>query len=194
MPMEWGSYCAYEKQFIQDRYNDLVFVFDTIKEAYRENYGVDGFYLNHTTLWKVCYIYANDLKQIRQFHNKDGGCDRSRRASLLARLIAKHRPVFIAELAIPESGRDQDKIILQMNEHYAYHALTHFLDLPASVFEISGIGAVVSDLRFMFAHRDPQIEALVCIARLFQRLADEVERRISAEARVAAPPEAGPAT
>ena len=51
------------------------------------------FNLNNTRLWILCYAYANELKAIRKFHDIKGGCDSARRAALLSRLIAQHRPI-----------------------------------------------------------------------------------------------------
>jgi hypothetical protein len=170
MPAAWDQYCSYENEFIQERYNDLVYLFDIIKSAYRDQYECDAFWLNHTTLWKLCYIYANDLKPIRRFHNDDGGVDNFRRAAIMARLIGKHRPIFINELDVPNDRLRQDSIIMKINEHYAWHALAHFIGLRSQVFEVPGIKRIANDLRFVFAHRDPQIELLVCLSRLLAKL------------------------
>lgn len=172
-PLVWGQYCAYERDFIQDRYEDLLNVFNALKKFYKDEYNLDGFKLNHTILWEICCIYANDLKPVRQFHAIEGGCDKNRRAAFLARLISNHRPIYIGEFSVPDSPDKQKDLILQINERYAFHTLHHFLDLPPRLFSLDGMNKVLSDLIFIFGHRDPQPESLVCIARLLSRTAEQ---------------------
>jgi hypothetical protein len=171
MPLEYGSYCQYETDFMQKRKDDLVKVFVGTQNFYRAELHFDGFWLNHTLLWEICSIYANDLKPIRQFHAIEGGCDRPRRAALLARLVATRRPIQINDFGSPDLASNNRKKVLGINEHYALHVLMHFLELPASTFKLEGIDKPISDLRFMFNFRDPQPEALVCIARLLKLVA-----------------------
>jgi hypothetical protein len=173
MPLVWDDYCCYEMHFIDARYRDLVLLFNKIKKYYNKALGVDGFRLNHTVLWQVCFIYANDLKPVRQFHDIEGGCDKNRRAAFIARLISNHRPVYISEFQIPDDAKKQQDTALKMNEHYALHAMAHFLELPADVFGVDGFQKVSKDLIFTFGHRDPQPESLVCIARLLTRVAQQ---------------------
>jgi len=168
MPLVFGSYCGYETAFIQKRQDDLIYVFTKLQEFYRKELHYDGFWLNHTVLYEICCIYANDLKPIRQFHAIEGGCDRARRAALLSRLIAARRPIQIHEFKIPSAASSNRKKVLGINEHYALHALMHFLVLPPSTFKVEGMAKVISDLRLIFNFRDPQPEALVCIARLLK--------------------------
>ncbi len=168
--MTWGEYCAYEQDFINERYSEILKVFNCMKKAYR-NIPVEGFWINHTTLAEICYIYANDLKPVRQFHQLQGGCDEKRRASIIARLIAMHRPISIKELT-PDDPEPHSEHILRINEEFALHIFYHFLDIPADVItNYPEMVEVDEDLLFVFSHRDPQIETLICVARLLTVLA-----------------------
>lgn len=170
MPLAWGKYCSYEVDFINRRYGDLIKVYNAMSKFYRDRLGLDGFWLNHTRLWEVCFIYANDLKPIRQFHDIQGGCDQHRRAALIARLISNHRPIFIHEFQIPDSKEKQNDRILKINEHFSLHAMMHFLEIDGAVFSLSGMEKTVAELLFIFGHRDPQPESLICIARLIRNI------------------------
>lgn len=173
MPSAWGTYCAYEISFIQKRYNDLNQVFKALHQGLSAE-GIDGFQLNHTTLWEVCFVYANDLKPIRQFHDIDQGCDKNRRAALIARLISNFRPIFISEFVIPDNKEKQGHAILRINEIFALQAFLHFLDVPPKICSIPGFDKIQSDLLFIFSYRDPQPESLVCIARCIETFSKHI--------------------
>ncbi|CBS85952.1 hypothetical protein [Azospirillum lipoferum] len=170
MPLVWGEYCNYEIAFIDDRFQGLKIVYAAFEKFFKDKVGGHKFWLNETILWEICFIYANDLKPVRQFHAVDGGCDRNRRAAFLARLISLHRPIYIEEMASPDVDQLSSKTILILNEHFALNAMMHFLELPAEAFGETGIGKIAKDLIFIFGHRDPQPESLVTIARLMTNL------------------------
>lgn len=166
IPLRYGAYCAYEKEFVNRRYGDLVTVFSEFDKGQRAS-GIDGYRINHTILWAICHIYANDLKPIRQFHNNSRGVGPNRRAAFLARLISNHRPIYISEFTSDyEVGPDLDAV-LKINESFAIAVFFHFLViLEDDIKRCDALLDVVRELMFIFTHRDPQTESFVCIARM----------------------------
>ena len=175
-PLVWGKFCNYEFNFIEERFYDIEKIYKAMQVGYPE-IGLDGFRLNRTVLWEICFTYANDLKPIRQFHGFDGGCDKSRRAAFLARLVSLYRPIEIDEWDPSEAHPAEHRRLLEINQHLALHVLLHFLALPASIVDVQATNKVVKDLLFMFNHGDPSPEALVPLARLLtQAHADHEEK------------------
>ncbi len=181
MPLRWGTYCAYEKHFIEMRRRQLKLLWTQIQKTLT---GINWkmFEINPVRLWYICYVYANDLKPIRKFHTIEGGCDRSRRAALLARLISKHRPIELKdsfaemeEIGIPDTGDKQNARRLKVNEIFALYAIFFFqkINMPQEAYEKNKVVQKISEeLLFIFTHRDPQIEQLVVIARLLKSASD----------------------
>jgi hypothetical protein len=180
MPLRWGVYCAYEKAFITDRRNNLLKVWDNVKDILRRDLNVDPdmFEINDLRIWYICYIYANDLKPIRKFHAIDGGCDRPRRAALIARLISKHRPVEFKDtenvkrlIGVPNTDHKQCDPRIKVNELFSLISMFYFIQLKwDGGGENPTTRKMVKELMFIFTHRDPQIEPLVVIARLLRML------------------------
>ena len=184
MPLKWGQYCEYEVSFVSERWIDLLQVFGKLmlSEYGRSEGRAQKYDINHGTLWYICFIYANDLKPVRQFHDIEGGCDSNRRAAFLARLISKHKPIEMK--ASPKTIGDESTESMmarlhdpaqRINELYAVQVLLHFIHIRPEAFANRGGIAkkILEDLLFIFTHRDPQLETLVSIARLLRQFSDD---------------------
>jgi hypothetical protein len=168
IPAVWGKYCIQEMKIARSRVENLKSIFAEF-QAFTEDSDKDtigAFRSNQAIFVSICQIYANDLKPIRLFHNQNGGIDCNRRASILARLIVKHRPIEFD----PSPGRAGK--LMNINERFALHVFAHFLNLPQDYFKRVP-NRIFLDLLFTFIHRDPQIELLVSVARMISFVRDE---------------------
>lgn len=170
MPMEWGKYCCYELKLIDYRREDLLKVYERMT-ANRLKSKSDTYHLNHNVLWQICFYYVNDLKRERLFHQLIGGCDESRRGAFFARLISQFRPIETLCDVMPNASNPHQNWYLRLNELFALLVFQHYLGVTRLMYNGNkDIKKIVDDLLFLFAHRDPQPESLVCIGRLLRAL------------------------
>lgn len=193
-PLKWGTYCAYEESFIIDRYGQLLDLFGDIQDYYKtlpatiplDAALVGDIRLNSRVLYMICCLYANDLKPVRKFHDIKGGCDKARRAAFIARLIAMHRPVVVPDWGVDQRGSVSGHAqvdgspfrhhpVMKINEWFALQSFYYYLNLSPNFFLMPSnfdfLVKIQADILYVLSHRDPQIELLVTVGRLIQRLA-----------------------
>ena len=171
IPLEWAKFCPHEHAFAKARAADIRVVYGELEKVVKAKVP-SGFMLNEVVLEGIAYTYANDVKPIRQFHNNSGGgIDRSRRATLLARLIANHRPIHF----VNPTTRIDTRPLTRVNDSLAMQAFFHFLNLRPDFFVKHKnwyVQQAVNDLKFSLLHRDLQVETVVSVARLLLYLGE----------------------
>lgn len=174
IPNKWGEFCAYEQEKVQDRYIQINNIYDVFKEILEKNKeNTSAIVLNDVILRYICYVYDNDLKQVRLFHNDTGGVDEHRRAAFLARLISNHKPIQM----LPNQSPEVQSNFLDVNERLAFYVFLYYLGISAEFFDHhEEIEKVAVEIMFILTHRDPQPESLVCIARLLNLLSKAMAR------------------
>jgi hypothetical protein len=159
----YGVYSPYEKRLLHDRLRDLkrafqVFQSEKLKDTTKEW----PFQLNEALLITTCFLYLNDLKEFKVFHDVDTGTDHLKRSAYLSRWISNMRPIQF-EKSYKSAITNTD--LMNLNEEYALYVFFLYLGITEESIDLPVVEGLTRDLRFIFKFRDPQRELLVALAR-----------------------------
>jgi hypothetical protein len=160
----FGDYSPYEMRLFKRRLNDLKRAYKEFSAAKRKDRTKEWpFYLNQSNLITVVFLYLNDLKEFKTFHDPKKGINNLKRAAYLSRWISNIRPIQHVnnyDLNNPE--------LALLNEEYAIKVFLLYLGVGSRTIRSEIVAAVAEELKYIFRFRDPQRELLVSLARATQ--------------------------
>jgi hypothetical protein len=172
----YGEYSPYEKQLFIARLNDLKRAYRVFRDTKLKDTGKEWpFWINESILITVCFLYLNDLKEFKVFHDVDTGTDHLKRCAYISRWISNMRPI-----EFDKSYKINNPNLLNLNEEYAIFIFFLYLGINMNSIELPILEAISRDLKYIFKFRDPQRELLVSLARAIEAAVKaELENRSS---------------